>query len=399
MRPRLMLYESASGGHRAEHLCWLADAWIGRDRDDVLVLVPPQQLADDFPEVAARADASGGRIRLAPYDSALEQGTQWDSLLGTRRAEPLARAIQAHRPERVLAMSFDHFLAPLGWGVPLPADALVSGIFFRPTLHYDAIGSPSTSLRERAERTLKRLLTRRALRHPAFDTLFSLDPTAVPALQALGPNVALLPDPVPEEPVLRPRKEVRADLSIDPGRTLFVLAGGLDDRKGPLETLRALLALAPEAQPRTAVAFMGRVGADVRDRFDALADEVRGSTAVQLVVRDAFVPTGEMQTVVAAADVLLVPYVKHVGSSGFLMRAAGAGVPVLSQAWGAMGYLVREHGLGQTVDPTDTRALATSLSRASQTPEAGFDSEGAARFAARFTVQAYTETILNRLAP
>lgn len=397
--PRLLVYEATAGGHRAEHLAWLADGWMRRRTEGVLRILAPHALVDAHPELPERARASGGSVEVAAFPPPPVRGTQWDSLFGTERARPLAETLAEHRPAAALLMSFDHFLAPLALGRsmgPVPISALT----LRPTLHYAELGSAPDGLRERAERALKRTWMRRALRHPALDTLFTLDPTSVDALASLGgAHIVGVPDPVPDEPVRRSPEAVRASLGIETERRLFVLAGGLDVRKGPLATLNALLRVSPEAARRAAVVFWGRVPEALAPDMQALVEQVQRRTEVRLIVRDEYVPMGEMQTLVAAADVLLTPYLRHVGSSGFLMRAAGAGVPVLSQAWGAMGHLVREHALGQTVDPADPDALAAAFARAVEAPSTGFDSDRAAAFARGYTVDGFADAFLDRLAP
>lgn len=394
-RPRLLVVETNAGGHRGEHLRWIAEGWLRRGAAGRLVILAPAALLEDHPELSEFGEA----ITAHPLHAPPDRGTQWESLFGTHRARPLADALTEHRPERALLMSFDHFLAPLAAHVPLPAGTSLGALTLRPTLHYDTIGSPAKGLRERAERAIKRAWTRRAVRHPALETLFTLDPTSIPALAALGgAGVVGVPDPVPDEPVLHTADAVRSDLGVEPGRRLLLLAGGLDRRKGPLAVLRAVPLLPPEAARRVAVVLWGRLHDDIRGDVRSLDREARASGA-QVIVRDAFVPAGEMQTAVAAADVLLVPYLRHVGSSGLLMRAAGAGVPVLSQSWGAMGHLVRQHRLGQTTDPDEPVRLAAAIACAVADPRTDFDAREAAAFARGYTEEAYSDALLSHLAP
>lgn len=237
-------------------------------------------------------------------------------------------------------------------------------------------------------------------RNPHVEYVFSLDHTAVPALQRLGYQAVPLPDPVDpayaDDSPYRPT--VREHFGVDASRRLFVLFGALDERKGVLPLLDALARLDAERLRRVAVLLAGPLAdhlqADVADRTQHI--QHRGG---QVVLHDAFIPVSEIQALLRAADLVLAPYQRHVGSSAVLIRAAAAGRPVLSQDYGFMGAQVRRHQLGRTVDATDPAALAAALADAIETPTAGFDPAGAQAFAAANTPAAYAETILSRLAP
>ena len=241
-------------------------------------------------------------------------------------------------------------------------------------------------------------MTAAALRHPALDTVLTLDPTAAGFLSRLGPARAVpVPDPAPPEPVVYDRESVRSELGVEDGRRMAALLGGLDGRKGALTTLRAVLDLPADAAARLCVVLWGRVHEAVREPFEALRAEAEGGAGAQVVVRDAFVPTDRIQSVVATSDVLLLPYDRHVGSSGFLVRAAAAGVPVLSQDYGLMGHLVRTHRLGRTADTSAPEPLARALADAARDPGTGFDRASAVRFAHGHTAEAFAAPFLDAL--
>ncbi len=62
-------------------------------------------------------------------------------------------------------------------------------------------------------------------------------------------------------------------------------------------------------------------------------------------------------------DVVLIPYQRHVGSSGLLIWAASAGKPVITQDFGLIGALTRAYKLGQTVDTKNWHIVWQDLSR------------------------------------
>ena len=388
-RPRLLVVEPAAGGHRGENLRWLVEAWRSWNRPGSLVVAAPPALFEAEPSLAEM----GPSVETAPLlpSELWDRGGAVHNALGAGRWRPVQRLVAAHAPDRVLSMSFEHFVAALATRRPLGVP--FSGLAFRP---------PSGAERGARDR-LRAVAFRRALGHPRLETLFSFDPLAVPHLQWAAPALPVrpVPDPTPPEPVLYDRAAVRAEIGVEDGRRLAVLLGGLDPRKGALTTLRALLDLPPDAARSLCVVLWGRVEPAVAEAFAALRAEVdaqvEGRGGVQLVVRDAFVPRDRLQSVVAAADVVLLPYDRHVGSSGFLMRAAGAGTPVLSQAFGLMGHLVRTHGLGRTADTSSPEALARALADAARAPLDGFDADAARAFAGAHTPDAFARALLRPL--
>ena len=209
--PRLLIYEPNAGGHQAEFLTWLADAWP-RGGAGTLVLAAPADITRGQPALEAACEASGGtvsRVEIEPTTAGVGMRARAATV---RHAEPLQRLVDAHRPADVLLMSFEHFMLPLSVRVRVPGTGRISALSFRPTLHYGALGGPPAGLRTRASRWARAQVVRAAMRHPQFGTLFSLDPTAVPALRALAPGVRVeaVPDPAPAEPVVLSREAVRA---------------------------------------------------------------------------------------------------------------------------------------------------------------------------------------------
>ena len=394
--PRLLIYEPNVGGHQAEFLTWLAEAWT-RTGAGALVLAAPAGITQGRPALGAACEASGGAVELVETGPAEAETGTFAHASAIRRAHPLQALIAAHRPAEVLLMSFEHFMAPLAARVRLVGTGRVSALALRPTLHYGALGGPPAGVRTRAVRWARARFVRAAMQHPQFGTLFSLDPTAVPALRTLSPGVRVeaVPDPVPAEPVGLSREAIREMYGVETGRHLFILPGALDARKGAPAIPEALLRLPPEVAARIAVLLAGHVDPTIDASLRDALDRASRTTAAQAVLRDTFVPPDEIQSHVAAADTILLPYSpEHVGSSGFMMRAAGARVPVLSTENGLMGHLTRTHCLGQTfADGPD--ALATALASVLDAPLAGFDGETAATFAARHTVAAFTNALLS----
>jgi glycosyltransferase involved in cell wall biosynthesis len=393
VRP-ILLFDPYHGGHHAEYVAHLLRAWARSDRPGRLVAAVPAQLPEEQPALFADA-LRDPRIEVAPLQGALPTpgSSLWEASQANARL--LRKALKTHGPSRVVAAYLDHLQLALVLGRPSLGEARLSGILFRPSLHYGEGGS----LGERARQRRKRALLRAMARNERLDHVFTLDHSAVPALQAMGLHAVPLPDPVaPSSPGGPLPEEVRRRFGFDRDRVVMVLFGALDERKGVIPLLDALARLAPSDLGRLGLLLAGplvpRLRADVAERAAALRAQ-----GAQVALHDAFVPVAEIQPLLRVADLVLGTYDRHVGSSAVLIRAAAAGRPVLSQDYGYMGDRVRRHRLGRTVDTENPTALTQALQAALEDPAAGFDSETAAAFAAANTPEAYARTILDHVAP
>lgn len=390
-----LLFDPYQGGHHAEYVCHLLRAWHASGRREHLVAALPAGLLDAQPDLCSDALAAP-ELSVVELPPPLPDPTDSLQTLAKANTRLFRSVVEAHRPDRVLAMYLDHLQLGLALGLRFPFPVRVSGILFRPTLHYD---TGAVGLTERLRRLRKQLLLRGMARNPHLDYVFSLDHSAVRSLQRLGLRAVPLPDPVaPSETTPSPyRPTVREHFGIEASRRLFVLFGALDERKGIVPLLDALAGLAPEKLKRVAVLLAGplapRLQAEVGRRIQRLQAE-----GGQVVLYDAFIPVGEIQPLLRASDLVLAPYQHHVGSSAVLIRAAVAGRPVLSQDYGFMGVQVRRHRLGHAVNSTSPEALATALVDVIENPTDGFDPASAADFAAANTPSAYASTIWERLA-
>jgi glycosyltransferase involved in cell wall biosynthesis len=299
-------------------------------------------------------------------------------------------------------MYFDHTQLSLAFDLTFDFRVRFSGIYFRPSFHYGALGGPAPGWKERLGGLRKLIQLRGALRNPHFEILFSLDSFAVPRIRRLAPlgYAEALPDGIAPPMPAVPPDVVRERLGVEGGRRLLLLFGSLAPRKGVFKLLDALQKL-PEATARqTCVVLAGGATAAASDRLHEVVPQVERIRSVQVVLRDERIPEDEMADLFEAADVVLLPYQHHLGSSGVLVRAAAAGTPVLGDGYGLLGAQIRRHGLGITVDATQTGDLVHGLHRCVVTPPGGlFDVEGAAAFARHHTAAHFAETIYRFLVP
>lgn len=396
---RVLLFDLYHQGHHGQWMRAVLEHWTRHDPPGTLDVVVSREFAERYGSVIAAAERHAG-VRVYPTEGhvGLRDRSGRRAVLENdlRIGRVLRAAVEQHRPDHVLAPYVDHLQASLATGLRFPRPVRLSGIYFRPSFHYRAMGRGPGTARARLDDLQKRALLRLALANPHVETLFVLDPYAVGPVQALAPPrvrvVALpeaveagaLPDETPEATRLR--------LGVEDGRDVLLLFGSLDARKGVRELLAAL-ALLPEALARRACLVMaGEVTGDAASIAAGVA-ALRG--AVQTVHLDGFVSDAEMHRLFGAADLVVLPYQRHVGSSGILVRAAAAGVPVLGPAYGMLGARIDADRLGASVDASDPADLARGLARFLD-PHAAFpfDAEAARAFAAANTEHAMAATLL-----
>jgi glycosyltransferase involved in cell wall biosynthesis len=392
-RRRLLVFEPNAEGHSLE---WLQHLIVfAGDCVDLFVLAP-KKLCDALARtMPAEAQA---RVHLLALSA-------WESRLCLQRPLPIAafaswwvmrRHLIRTNADSGFFLMIDLQSLPLALGLGL-AGRRVSGILFRPSVHYGAIGPYTPSWAERLRDRRKDRLYCRMLANPALERILSLDPffpAYARARYPRGDKVEAVPDPA--HPSVEPAAPAVDDFP-PPGRIGFLLFGYIAERKGPLVVLAALALLPPETARRVAVLFAGRVDPALQDEIERhrLALATR-HPELWLRIDDRRLDGGELAGLVDRSDVVLAPYQRFVGSSGVLLWAARAGRPVLAQAFGLVGKLTRDHRLGIDVNSDDPGQLAEQIVRmVERGPATCFDRAAAARFAAAQTPQRFASLVLS----
>ncbi|MEZ4702139.1 MAG: glycosyltransferase family 4 protein [Rhodothermales bacterium] len=401
--PRLMLFDVTSGGHHGMFVQHLVEAWVARGETEQLVLVVPPDFLDvhrDLQRVIG--EIAPERVSVVPIDRPLpDPGSGVGDLVRFDFGQgDIARDyIDRLKPDHCLCMHFDHVQLWLAFGARPIHPASISGIYFRPTFHYEKWPGHAPSWKQKLNNARKRFTLKRALRHPLFNTLFSLDPFVVPDLQRWGTpaSIVALPDGITPHTALEDHPPPHILQEIEPDRKVALLFGALSSRKGIFSTLEALRRLPAPLQSRLAVVFAGAVEPSERGAFLAAALGVRQETRLQVLIDDRFLPDADIQSLLHASDLVLVTYQQHVGSSNVVIRAAAAGKPVIGPTYGLLGQQIRTHHLGATVDTQSPDALMRALERYLETGAVPFDAAKAAAFAQENTAEAFASTILDRL--
>lgn len=402
--PHLVAFDIEVGGHHGVYLLHLAREWGRLQLPGRLTYVVSTEFRDRHADVVAVANAVGigvhevspvvfsvGALRFlsGPARIAAHAMLEWQRLTTS------AKAVGA---THVVALYLDRLLQiPIAAGLRAPCP--LSGIYFRPTFHYRHWSNTSVTPGDRLRAARQEAVATLALRNPCLHTLFTLDAFAAAELQIRGHHQAKgLADPVDLAPAAPERIAVLSTrLGLDAStRRLVLLFGVLTSRKGIPRVMKAIATLPPDVIAGCHWALVGPLDKSYRATLEAeLASlsEKRPEATVTLIAE--FVPEEDTQAWFELAELVLVPYERHVGMSGILVRAAAAGRPVLADRFGLVGALTRQDGLGLALDTSDTTAFSTALTRWFADPATvPFSRAGAASFARRNRAQRFARQLL-----
>jgi glycosyltransferase involved in cell wall biosynthesis len=146
------------------------------------------------------------------------------------------------------------------------------------------------------------------------------------------------------------------------------------------------------------VLIAGEMEPELRAHFETQRRELEQNSKIQIVTDLRHIPESEVEIYFQLADVVLLAYSSHIGSSGVQVRAAAASKPVISSQHGLIGTLTREYGLGLTVNPQIPASIAAALTRASNEPLASLGAVSQMQaFAAAQSPVKFAETIFDNL--
>ena len=246
--------------------------------------------------------------------------------------------------------------ATLGIYPPKELRGALSGVYFRPRFLENANWPPGN--------LIKSIGFRKLCRKGWFNKIYLLDEYLLTKAQNnyAGITVYFLPDPWDGD-FYPSKKEARKFLNIPEDRFMLLHYGIGKKRKGLHLTVRALLE--SPADWRIFLLCAGNIPNDRELLKEISALEQRR----QAKVINRYVSDSEEIQCFCASDVVMLPYVKHFGSSGVLSRAAAAGKMVIASNEGLIGRRIREHKLGWLFQSGNVSELRKRISDAESLTE------------------------------
>jgi glycosyltransferase involved in cell wall biosynthesis len=229
-----------------------------------------------------------------------------------------------------------------------------SGLLFRTSFNYPE-NEPFMSrawVKSLAKLSLLRWLYRRS-----DPSLLTLDPFWNPTHRV---PVLHIPDAMTELDRMAPAELSQARLTRS-NRKELLFFGSIDQRKGLSEFLAALH-LAPDSVLRAIhLCILGKwhASANYTQQAEVLrALELRG---LKVTLRNEFISNQQLVAALVQCDIVLAPYIDHIGSSGVVGLAAQYGKPVLTQESYQIAREVNQYALGKTANTKDPKAILVTL--------------------------------------
>lgn len=392
---RLLIFDPDYKGHHAGYLLHLLRQLKSRADDGLTVdLLVSEKFRTVHEDVVESAKAFGSRLRwnlMSTREADRILNTPSLLLRGLREAAIIRKAAERRQPDAILAMYLDYLLFPLALGQL--RNLSVTGLIFRQNPHYWSMRFGHLPHRLRVKAFAKGLLLQRALRNPALKRCLCLDKflTKWDGASANREKLVHCPDPVALPSTRTNGKEAFSQ------KTTLLLFGVVTPRKGTTRFLKALKGLDPSTLSRLAINIVGPAGSPKEEERIRRTSRKLETSACRIKRTSTFVKDADIQPYFLNCDVVVLPYLDHIGMSAILVRAAAAGKPILSTNFGLMGKLAADKHLGLTFDtgqPSSIRrAVKDFLAR-----DFEFSTAEARSFADLNTPTAFASTIMEALS-
>lgn len=366
----VLLFDWTEGGHHSVYLRRAVEAL--RDSCRVVVAAPERE--------RVQMDALGAEfISLGdarPADDPDGDARKRSKGLAETELSLFSTAIRRSRVDRAIHLYADPVLRHL---VRRPRfDVPVDILMFFPTWHYPSTFGDQLSKGERARALFREGLVRRWRTRRDAGTTYTLDEVCTRRWAAQrGRPVAWLPEP----PVAAPDEAT--------ARAGCVVYGALSRHKGLPLVAAALEAAGQGLQ----VTIAGTVAPDLGDSIDDLLLRMRSGGA-QVDLRARRHSEAEGLELLGSASCAVLAYPRHIGMSRVLVEAASVGTPVVTNNFGLLGYLVRQHHLGDVVACDDPLQLAGSLRAFSDPTRAEIHSAALRNFSARYSEASFRRALM-----
>jgi glycosyltransferase involved in cell wall biosynthesis len=241
--------------------------------------------------------------------------------------------------------------ASVGIFPPKILQGRVSGVYFRPRFLLNPVW-PIGNL-------IKTIGFTRLLKKRWFKNIYLMDEYLFSSIQDQSKDQSFhfLPDPWSGD-FSQPKDRARKILNIPLDKFVFLNYGIGDKRKGLHLVIRAMLEASDESKLFLLCAGQISENSYIRNGLGKL--EALGSAKVM----NRYVSDVEEALCFCAADVVLLPYINHFGSSGILSLAAGAGKMVVASDDELVGKRVLKHKLGLLFSSGNTKELRKSMIQA-----------------------------------
>lgn len=334
---RILIYDEKLSGHHLEYLQHYCQAAENMRNEEFIICVPEVDYIAKKDYLPCSSEDNNISYDLIPDIEVQRILSGSPMRYGYRKAVSVADKAKKNKADYVFLTDFITtipFLLLL-----MPKDVKVRGIIYRIYLYLKGKISP---LRYVFDTLCFWLMAKSRV----MDRVFILNDEASSkrfnSIHHTNKFMALA-DPVTDIDMTK-LKNMRDEMNVPVGNTIYFHFGALAERKGTLEILKAIILADSDALRKKSFVFAGVVRNDIRDQFYSLLDKAKDKS--QIIVFDEFCSYEKLNSLCYTSDVILMPYRQTELSSGVLGYAAQLGKPVIGPKDGLIGKLILENNLG-----------------------------------------------------
>lgn len=347
---RVLIFDNCISGHHLEYLHYLHIGASQREDCEYVFCVP--KALEKAENEDQRIKTSNIRYHfIAPeVADSFNSGNMYQrGWCKSRYIVKTAKELSCTHVFLVMLMEVFPFVL---WG--LPKNIKLSGIIYSIFL-YD-IGIVS-SVRTFVDKLRYRIMSMSSKVGAVF-ILNDNDSTAILNRMFATKKFKFLPDPVPQVN-LEEVHNVRKELGIPEDNKVFLHFGGLSDRKGTGEILKAIVESPPQYLENKTFIFAGVVSNDLKPIVKSLLPQA--AAKAQVLFFDGFCKKELLFNLCFSCDVILAPYKITSLSSGLLGYASVFGKPVVGPSNGLIGQLIMENNMGGVLNSIDAHSIYMSF--------------------------------------
>lgn len=395
----LLIIEPHFDGHRGVYVNWIARAAIERGYH---VTVATLSSTTSHPLWAPLNELPGGKFKSVLVETELMGNSGTGGVVGLIANEFRSRCLfeKLYR-EGSKVFSADMVIVPY---LDYCANAIAllgspfgktpwTGIVMRQSFHFTHMGVKAA---RPALAWIKEKLFIRLLHSERLKAVLSIDETLVQFLFSNSgqgsKKLMYLPDPATGE-TTGDKAKARLLFGIDVSAVVILVFGGVNERKGVYQLLRAIESV--EVSANVEILLVGRQSTGIRDflgspKMEALKQNGR------IHELDRFVDDSEANAAFHAADIVWLGYRNFDLMSGVLVLAGQLGLPVIGTSQGLVGHITRNHGLGLAVEIGNLREVREAINKLVTNEELRLEMglKGRVKFSPH-TVRNFTDTIMD----
>ena len=383
---KVLVYEQFHSGHYYQYLSHLLRPLAAITNDLIVAITKEGRASSEF------AAYLGELATEVEFECSLPAGTEKvhkNQLWQLHR--DLRNAVSRIEPDYVLLPNGDWQTKAMGWfrlaglgGLPKRPPGEV-GI-------HEAFGIGTTGLKEACKDVVRGLrLTLSGWTRIHLSNLLMYEQVQSRG-GALAHRSSLLPYPVQTRSHQNKTQSRRVLGLPDDGRYIGIV-GIIDYRKAIGESLRAFRESTTDPSERLLIA--GKMTPRHQRRIEVeFSDLVRSK---RLLLMDEFLDTEKYRAVLAAMDVICIPYPGFVGVSNVLLEAVAEGRPVLTHDLGWPRALVKRFELGWLCDVLNAEAFKKTMRLALDASDSYTQSEATSRLLAFHAPRNFAESLLHGL--